>query len=296
VKLAVKRFACTQCGKCCNRSPEVELSEAAALADVFVFRLLFRLYWLPRQASDYAALQQTEGHTAAFYEKKRLLSAFAARKFPVRLRRGDKPVDYTKYLVISALALDASSGSCAALIDNRCSIYHRRPLSCRSVPFHYSRAEALAETDLSAFVEATHYGCDTGQSAPAVLEGGRIVAPDILSARREAVAAAERDRRWGEAIAKRMNSSSSLPSLRDLEANASVGAMTTSMRVAWQIAADARLMDSSECDRLIELQLGSIDREIDVRRCSPDALQTLSQMRSEYRHHLNRARAVAGTS
>ena len=47
-----RRFSCTQCGKCCNRSPEVQLSEAAALADVFAFSLMFRLYSLPQQLSD----------------------------------------------------------------------------------------------------------------------------------------------------------------------------------------------------------------------------------------------------
>ena len=41
-----RHFACTQCGKCCDRAPEVELGEAAALADVFVWQLLFRLYSL----------------------------------------------------------------------------------------------------------------------------------------------------------------------------------------------------------------------------------------------------------
>jgi Fe-S-cluster containining protein len=195
VETAVKRFACTQCGKCCNRSPEVELSEAAALADIFVFRLLFRLYWLPQQARDYVSLQQTERNaTAIFYEKKRLLSSFAARKCPARLRRGDKQVDYTKYLMISALALDTSPGACGALMGTRCSIHHRRPLSCRSVPFHYSRVEALAESDLDAFVETTGYRCDTSRTAPVVVDSGRIVASEFAAARSETLAAAQRNR------------------------------------------------------------------------------------------------------
>ncbi len=288
METAVKRFACTQCGKCCNRSPEVELSEAAALADVFVFRLLFRLYWLPQQARDYVSLQQAEGNaTAIFYEKKRLLNAFAARKYPARLRRGDKQVDYTKYLMISALALDTSPGACGALMGTRCSIHHRRPLSCRSVPFHYSRVEALAEADLDAFVATAGYRCDTSRTAPVVVDSGRIVASEFAAARSEALAAAQRNRSWDEAIVKRMRGSSSLPSLREIEANAQFGAMTTSMRVAWQIAADARLMDSDECDSLVEAQLGPIDREVASPRCSQDTLQTLAQMQTEYRQHLH---------
>ena len=113
----VRRFACTQCGRCCNRSPEVELSEAAALADVFVFRLMFRLYWLPRSLRDHGE----RGEPAAiFYQKKRLLSAFAAHKSSVRLRRNGRAVEHVKYLMISALALDTRPGACSALDGNRC--------------------------------------------------------------------------------------------------------------------------------------------------------------------------------
>jgi Fe-S-cluster containining protein len=294
---AVKRFACTQCGKCCNRSPEVELSEAAALADVFVFRMLFRLYCLPQQARDYVALQQAkENASAIFYQKKRLLSAFAARKYPARLQCGGKPISYTKYLVISALALDTSTGSCGALSGNRCSIYDRRPLSCRSVPLHYSRAQALAEADLKAFVETAGYRCDTSRTAPAVLNGAQIINSEIAAARSESVLAAHGDRKWGEAIVRAMRGSSSLPTMSEIEANANLGAMATSMRIAWQIAADARLIESRECDRLVELQLATIEREITARRCSQDALDVLTEMQVEYRQHLHRTRAVAATA
>ena len=173
---AVQRFACTQCGKCCNRAPEVELSEAAGLSDVFVFRLMFRLYWLPRRLSDSLELgPKPPNADALFYQKKRLLSAFAARKTPVKVSRNGKAVETTKYFVISALALDTSPGACAALNGERCGIYERRPLTCRTVPFHYSRAEALAESDLKAFLETPGYRCDSGDSAPAVLKEGRIV-------------------------------------------------------------------------------------------------------------------------
>ena len=63
----VRRFACTQCGACCNRSPEVELSEAAALADLFVFRLMFRIYERPRAFAGYLACGRS-GSAEAFHE------------------------------------------------------------------------------------------------------------------------------------------------------------------------------------------------------------------------------------
>ena len=172
LEVAVRRFACTSCGACCNRSPEVELSEAAALADVFVFRLMFRLYSLPR---TFESGRSPSESAEIFYQKKRLLAAHAARKYAVMIMRDGRRVEHVQYLMISALALDTRSGACAALSGGRCGIYDRRPLGCRAVPFHYSRADALAESDLDAFVATPGYACETGESAPVVLESGHIV-------------------------------------------------------------------------------------------------------------------------
>jgi Fe-S-cluster containining protein len=273
------RFACTQCGACCNRSPEVGLSEAAALADMFVFRLMFRLYELPRTGSG-----------QEYYESKRLLAAFAARKYPARRRHDGKTVEYTSYLTISALTLDAGAGACAALGGGRCTIYARRPLACRTVPFHYSRPEASAERELRAFVGTAGYCCDTGAGAPVVLEAGRIVDSEARRARSDALELAGRDRRWEEAILRRLKTGSgtyALPSLREIEADARVGATTTSMRVAWQIAADAGLIGAEECRALIAAQAAVIDRELASARCAPNARETLRGMRAEYLELLN---------
>ena len=182
-----RRFACTLCGKCCNRSPEVELSEAAALADVFVFRLMFRLYQMPR-----APERGTD--SSLFYEKKRLLAAHAARKYPKKVLRGGKPVEVVNYLMISALALDTTPDACAALGDNRCSIHQRRPFTCRTVPLHYSRPEGLATADLDAFVATPGYRCDTGEAAALFVKDGRIVVAETLQARADANVLAKRDR------------------------------------------------------------------------------------------------------
>ena len=110
------RFSCTQCGKCCNRSPEVELSEAAALADTFVFRLMFRVYWLPQQfITPQGAGNSPLNSSSAFYERKRLFTAFAAHKASLKAKRDRKGLASTRYLMISALALDTNSGECGAL-------------------------------------------------------------------------------------------------------------------------------------------------------------------------------------
>ena len=275
------RFACTQCGACCNRSPEVALSEAAALADAFVFRLMFRLYELPRKwAPDPAAPSGEE-----FYETKRLLAAFAARKYAAKTKLGGKTVETTRYVTISALTLGSGSGACAALRDGRCGIYDRRPLACRTVPFHYSRPEASAEKDLSAFVETPGYGCETGSGAPVVLDAGRIVDPQAREARSDALDRARHDRSWEEAILRRLKGGGGdqdLPSLREIEANAAYGATTISMGVAWRIAAEAGLMGPEECRRLIAAQQTVIERELAGTAYGSEARETLVEMRAEY--------------
>lgn len=274
------RFACTQCGQCCNRSPEVELSEAATLADVFVFRLMFRLYRLPWGL----------GGSEAYFQKKRLLDAYAARKRPIRVRVAGRIVEETEYLVISALTLDTGAGACSALEGERCGIYARRPFACRTVPVHYTGVEATAEADLAAFVATPGYRCDVGEAAPVAIEDGRIADPALRQARAEALGMAERDGPWKQAIVRRMKAGQSgglpLPSLRQVEAAAGRGTLTTSMRAAWQVAADAGLIGGAECQALIGAQLSAIERELALGRAAPDALETLSAMRVEYRHRL----------
>ena len=284
IDATTRRFACTQCGRCCNRSPEVEVSEAAALADVFVFRLLFRLYTLP-------ATPERGADSELFYQKKRLLAAHAARKYPKKVMRDGKQVERVHYLMLSALALDTRRGACAALEDGRCGIYERRPLACRTVPFHYARADSLAQADFDRFVGTPGYRCDISEAAPVVLEGARIVDAASLEARATANSIAKTDGSWKEAIVRRMKqgvfAGSPLPTLSDVEAQAGHGALTVSMRVAWEIAADARIISSDESETFVRKQLETIEAELaGGGNCSADA-ETLAEMAAEYRAALN---------
>lgn len=280
----VQRFACTACGKCCNRSPEVELSEAAALANLFAFRLMFRVHRWPGALRDYA---DGGGASEVFYQTKRLLGVHAARKSRTKLVRGGKSVDYDQYLFISALSLDSGSGACGALVDGRCSIYERRPYTCRTVPFQYWRVDAALPGSFDAFVGTPGYSCETGKSAPAALDGSRIVDEEIRRARTDALAMSEQDRSWREAILRGLKTGGDgLPTLRDIEASASFAATTVSMRVAWQIAVDAGLMRADECKSLVAAQANLIERELRAAPRSAEARQTLLEMRTEYRRAL----------
>lgn len=262
------------------------MSEAASLADVFVFRLMFRLYQLPR-----APERDAPGNPDTFYQKKRLLAAHAARTHPMKVMHDGKAVEYTNYLMISALAADTAPGACAALSSGRCSVYARRPLGCRSVPLHYSRAEGLAPSDFDAFVGTPGFRCDTSEEAPPFLQGRRIVDSGTLQARADALPLAERDRPWKEAIVRQMKSNRSgeagLPTLGDIQANARLAAMTVSMRVGWEIAAKAGILSREGYWSLIEQQLTAIERELARSgRGSADG-DTLREMQVEYRRALS---------
>jgi Fe-S-cluster containining protein len=281
----VQRFSCTRCGACCNRSPETELSEAAALADVFVFRLMFRLHSLPTSFAQYRGASSER-----FYQSKRLLNAFAAHSYRTKTRVAGKAVEYDRYLIISALALDRGIGACSALSDQSCGIYERRPLACRTVPLRYSRGEAAAEDDLRAFVASAGYRCDTSESAPVVLEDGRIADPALRDARAKALSVVQRDRAWSKAIVRRMKAGQpGLPSLGEVEANASLAAVTSSMALAWRIAVETGLLGVERCKALLEAQTITIDREVAVDTWAASERETLMEMHGEYRQLLERS-------
>ena len=281
--MAERRFACTQCGQCCNRAPELELGEAVALADVFVLRLLMRIYSLPRSLNDYASALPPGQASAEFYQSKRLLGAYAAASWNARVQRHGKVVDYVQYLSLSVLPLDLDGPSCPALTDNKCSIYERRPLSCRSVPLHYSRPEAAAVRDLDAFVVSPGYRCEVSADAPLVIAEGRIVDPATAAAWLAASDQAQRDRNWKVALVKAMKAGQhGLPTPRMVEQQAANGALSGSMFGAWSVAVGAGLIAASDLQHLLQSQCGLIERTIQ-RGAAPDASATLAEMQREYR-------------
>lgn len=285
MEASARRFACTQCGRCCDRSPEILISEAAALSDVFVFRLLFRIYVLQRSAHvDESGARNNEA--AIFYQRKRLLNAYAARKSVVKGHGSGKATDLTRYLVISALSVDGGLGACSALAGERCGIYDRRPFACRTAPFHYSRPEASTPRYLDRFTGTPGYRCDTGRGAPVVIDGDRIVDPAMLQARADAADRAKQETAWQRAIVRRMTvptwNGAGLPRLDQVATNAALGGTTISMRLAWQIAVEAGLMDAQECNRLLAAQLAAIEHALAEGKCNQEARRTFMDMRAEY--------------
>lgn len=260
--LNARRFACTQCGKCCDRAPEVELGEAAGLADVFVWQMLFRLYSLPRSLADFPAEGAPRELAAArFFQSKKLLDAFAAHTFQAKTLVDGKPQQRTFYLTISALAFEPLGAGCPALSGPLCSIHPRRPLTCRSVPLHYSRALAYAAEELDRFTATPGYACATGSDAPPVLEDDKVVDPDLAAARDQAKAQAARDAPWKAALVKAMKRGDPrVPSLAQIEQNAARGALTAPMLGGWEIAVEAGLLEPDRIESLKQQQRAALDQ------------------------------------
>ena len=279
-----RHFACTQCGRCCNRAPELELGEAAELADVFVLQLLMRIYSLPRSASDHLTPNQPRDQAnTEFYQTKRLLSAFAATSWPAKVARDGRAVEYIQYLSLSVLPLDFGTGACNALDGARCSIYEQRPLSCRTVPLHYSRAEAFAARDLDRFISAPGYACATDANAPLVISQGRITDQAMLAGRADALRRAQADRPWKAAIVKAMKArQSGLPSPRGVEAEAARGALTASMLAVWSVAEAAGLITQAQAHRLLAAQCNLIEQDLLRDRLREDVRITLNEMHRDY--------------
>ncbi|MFM5916771.1 MAG: YkgJ family cysteine cluster protein [Novosphingobium sp.] len=282
--LTKRHFACTQCGACCNRAPELELGEASAYADTFVLQLMMRIYSLPRSLADYECALSRELASAEYYESKRLLGTYAAASWPIKAVRGGRAVEYVQYLNLSVLPLDIGTGSCPALDGTSCSIYERRPLSCRTVPVHYSRPEAAAVRDLDAFTAKAGFLCQTTCEAPVIIENGRLTDPATLEARAAADQQASTDARWKAALVKAMKAKRhALPTPREVEAQAARGALISSMRVAWRVAFEAGLLDAERAEALAGAQSALIDRTLSYRNLTPAAVASLADLLREYR-------------
>lgn len=263
----IRSFACTACGKCCNRGPEIELSEATRLADTFVTSLIFRVHSLPLNERSSWARHWWERHGSriplrpALEESRRHLATFASR------RRSERAKERETYLTISAIVNDYTAGRCPALADRLCNIYDRRPHSCRTVPLHYSRPPSTLTSYLDAFVETDGYECDA-VTAPVVLNGNALILEADRRHRTEAVTLAKADSGWKEHILAAMDDPEEarrvgLPTYEAVLENSDRGFATVlPMIVAWRVAEERGLMSLAELRAVCGMQASVIGTEL----------------------------------
>jgi Fe-S-cluster containining protein len=199
---------------------------------------------------------------------------------------------------MSAMTIDRKDGRCPALIDKRCGIYELRPLSCRTVPLHFSKSLSLLAPTLDNFVRIPGYMCDTSTNAPVILDGGRILDPSIQQARDDALKLAEADRNWKKAILSLMDDANAaqaagLPSYEQVLRNSDAGyGGSVSMLVAWRVARNVGIIPprlfEEICDKQAALLRSAIERGAKL-----DLAARLVQMLSEYESAKHRLPPVA---
>lgn len=258
-------FGCTACGKCCDRGPEVELSETLALSRHFIFRLLFKLHSVPKDHRSEAAMSWWKAQGSLLPVRKAIEEASSdLSSISVHESGGS-------HLTISAIAMEGRDGSCPSLSDGACGIYEIRPMSCRTVPFHYSRSDSTLARYLGDFVRTPGYRCDSAAGAPVVVDAGRLVDQGFIEARRGAVALRESDRAWRAAIAEAMGRDKALPSYDMVEKNQRAGATSAPILPAWRIAVERGLISPSQFRAACRNQ-----RRLIGRRMLKDLFATLS--------------------
>lgn len=258
-----RNFTCTSCGKCCNREPEVELSETLGLADNFVFHLMFRPYELDISVSEYAknfeARKLTELERHEYFQRRKLLEESAQIKYMAISNTFLKPRKVKTYIYISAIALQIGKNSCSMHENGRCRIYAKRPYSCQTVPFHYSIVEAALQDSFDKFVKSEGYMCDTTCNANKVMERGFLTCDNYLLARNSARETMKRDSIWKVQIAKKMEEAhigkSNFPNRQQIEANAKFGASSIPMMHGWEAALEIGIINKLEFKELIAKQL-----------------------------------------
>ena len=261
----------------------MELSEATALAGTFVTYLLFRVHSLPlNDRSGWAARWWRDRQSRiplrpALDEAERHLRQFASRRI-------DKSRDRQIFLDISAIVDDEGQGRCPALADGLCTIYEARPQTCRTVPLHYSRAPSTLENYLDQFTATPDYGCDTSPAAPVILDGNKVLDPQIGEDRAKAVALAKTDRKWKERLLALMDdpaqsAAAGLPTYDAVLSNSNNGYATLlPMIVAWRVAASEDLLSQEGLEELCRRQATLIRTRIARNAPGADSKELLDSL------------------
>jgi Fe-S-cluster containining protein len=106
-----------------------------------------------------------------------------------------RPSGATFVVAIGGNAIDPAKESCPALSTyGHCTIYDRRPLMCRAVPFN---PELDPRLSIRIFRQAHQHNCDWKSTAPVLMRGGSIADPQYAA---DYAAAREAQRRDSELL------------------------------------------------------------------------------------------------
>jgi Fe-S-cluster containining protein len=269
------RFACTACGKCCTDPPEMTVLEAVRLADVFVPALVYRLTSVPRDDNEAGLASLSPHRDFEGMDPRRFV---AALRDSTAVRAAGATVSepgWDHYVSVTARpwTYPAAGGErwCPALGADRrqCTIYDKRPHTCRTIPVRYDVPEGLLVRAFRGVVDrgiasADRYECDVSSNAPVFLRGdadddAELVDASYVEARKAGMDAAMADK----PLAARILSSPLLPPLRELFPQLRrAGLIAVSFHGALASAHDLGLVDDDGVRAFCAAQLALLEREI----------------------------------
>ncbi len=169
-------------------------------------------------------------------------------------------------MTISAIVDDYGNGKCPALQDNQCRIYDGRPLTCRTVPLHYSRQQSVLHSYIDQFTATPGYECNTTTS-PVILNGNSITSPDLRAYRTRAIEIARQDRKWKEHMLSLIDNPDTadragLPTYDAIVNNTDNGYATLLPTiVGWRVAEYFGLISAVKLRNLCDMQVALIKAE-----------------------------------
>lgn len=152
----VIHFSCTQCGKCCVRTPNMSFEDVMQLSSEFIF--------------------QTTHNVSISYANKPLekiqLEYYQMIGHTIVMPDLDASLFY--YVNFNVLPLESKT-SCEKLVDNKCSIYMDRPNSCRLLPLSNNYDEELQWKAVNFFAKKElNWDCDFSNDAPVLIKNNYI--------------------------------------------------------------------------------------------------------------------------
>ncbi len=146
-------FSCTKCGQCCKTSPRVSFYDMIALSNEFIFQV---------------------GHQVRFSQQRQPLDKDVIehyQKFSHTINVPEFDLSMLYHIDFFTLQFD-SYQSCSKLKNNQCSIYHKRPVSCKISPLNYQYGEESQYKSVNFFKKMTDekkFSCDFSKESPLLL-------------------------------------------------------------------------------------------------------------------------------
>lgn len=158
----VINFGCTKCGKCCEQTPNMSLRDMLELGDEFIF-----------QTAHNVALSLSNSPL-----DKRQLEYYQMISNSIMMPELEATMFYYVDFAVTPLFTD---NSCSKLNDkNECSIYIKRPNSCKLYPLSNKYDDSLQWQVVNFFKERTEKGnwkCDFSPSSSILIKNNEIYSP-----------------------------------------------------------------------------------------------------------------------